>query len=210
MIKKGSQLKYNYLKCHKKYPIFTFFDIVFSANKPNKKRKFVELNTTVTDNQNQIQISNEPGPLDQYFSDFQVNTRLNRSGITKTKGASPRTIFKALFKPAFYKANLYQCIVQNKDARIDSDAAYRFLNSFSPAAMCRSALIWRVIPSIPSTTGESNLYSFPGKGNRMALAKMQQLNGFAERTRQAMRALVIRHAFTQFGSPNTSNVVLEA
>lgn len=87
------------------------------------------MNITPAGNQNQIQISNELGTLDQYFSDFQVGTLLNRSGITKTKGASPLTVFKALFKLAFCKTNLYQGIVQNKDAKIDKDAAYNFLNS---------------------------------------------------------------------------------
>ena len=87
------------------------------------------MNTTFTDKQNQIQISDELGTLDQYFSDFKIGTLLNRSGITKTKGASPLTIFTALFKLAFCKTNLYEGIVKNKDATVDKDAAYNFLNS---------------------------------------------------------------------------------
>lgn len=87
------------------------------------------MNTNFTDKQNQTQISNEFSTLDQYFSDFKIGTLLNRSGITKAKGASPLTIFSALFKLAFCKTNLYQGIVKNKDAKVDKDAAYNFLNS---------------------------------------------------------------------------------
>lgn len=87
------------------------------------------MNTTSASNQNQIHISNELGAIDQYLYDFQIGTLLNRSGITKTKGASPLTIFTALFKLAFCKTNLYQGIVQNKGAKVDKDAAYNFLNS---------------------------------------------------------------------------------
>lgn len=87
------------------------------------------MNTTFTGKQNQIQISGEPDSFDQYFSEFKIGTLLNRSGITKTKGASPLTIFTALFKLAFCKTTLYEGIVKNKDATVDKDAAYNFLNS---------------------------------------------------------------------------------
>jgi hypothetical protein len=69
------------------------------------------------------------GALNEYFSIFKIGTLLNRSGITKSKGASPLAIFTALFNLAFCNTNLYQGIVRNKEIPVDKDAAYNFLNS---------------------------------------------------------------------------------
>lgn len=98
-------------------------------NKQHEQRKFVEMNTTVTEKQNQIQNPDRHGILNEYFSKFKVGTLLNRSGITKTKGPSPLIMFTTLFNLAFCNTNLYQGIVKNKESKVDKDAAYNFLNS---------------------------------------------------------------------------------
>ena len=87
------------------------------------------MNTTLTDVQNQITNSEQIGVLSDYFAKFKIGTLLNRSGIVKTKGASPLAIFTALFNLAFHNENLYQGIVKNKEVEVDKDAAYNFLNS---------------------------------------------------------------------------------
>ena len=78
---------------------------------------------------NQITNSEQIGVLSDYFAKFKIGTLLNRSGIVKTKGASPLAIFTALFNLAFHNENLYQGIVKNKKVEVDKDAAYNFLNS---------------------------------------------------------------------------------
>ena len=108
----------------------TLFDMFcLPLNKQLRQREFVMMNTNLTNKQNQTHISDQLGILGEYFSVFKIGTLLNRAGITKTKGASPLTIFTALFNLAFCNTNLYQGIVSNKDAPLDKDAAYNFLNS---------------------------------------------------------------------------------
>ena len=70
------------------------------------------MNTTLTEKQNQIQNRDQHGTLSEYFSTFKVGTLLNRSGITKTKGPSPLTMFMTVFNLAFCRTNLYQGIVK--------------------------------------------------------------------------------------------------
>ncbi len=87
------------------------------------------MNTNFTSIQNQTQISDQHSTLSEYCSTFKVGTLLNQSGINKTKGPSPLTMFTTLFNLAFCRTNLYQGVVKNKDAKVDKDAAYNFLNS---------------------------------------------------------------------------------
>ena len=87
------------------------------------------MNTTLSDIQNQTLNSDKSGSFCEYFSTFKIGTLLNRSGIIKTKGVSPLTIFTVLFNLSFSKTNLYQGIVKNKEAPFDKDAAYNFLNT---------------------------------------------------------------------------------
>ncbi len=55
------------------------------------------MNPTFSDIQNQTKSSEQLNTLNKYFATFKVGTILNRAGITKIKGASPLTIFTALF-----------------------------------------------------------------------------------------------------------------
>ena len=98
-------------------------------NKQFKQREFVKMNTTFTGLENQITNSEQIGVLSEYFAKFKIGTLLNRSGIVKTKGASPLAIFTAPFNLSFCNKNLYQGIVRNKEIAVDEDAAYNFLNS---------------------------------------------------------------------------------
>jgi len=98
-------------------------------NKQHEQRKFVKMNTTFREKQNQTQNPAQHGIFNDYLSKFKVGTLLNRSGITKTKGPSPLTMFTTLFNLAFCKTNLYQGIVKNTESKVDKDAAYNFLNS---------------------------------------------------------------------------------
>jgi len=82
------------------------------------------MNTTSVGIQNQTQNSDQFGVFSEYFSTFKIGTLLNRSGITKTKGCTPLTIFTILFNLAFCRTNLYQGVVKNKGTQVDKDAAY--------------------------------------------------------------------------------------
>lgn len=87
------------------------------------------MNTTLIEKENQIVNPDKIGIFKDYFSAFKIGTLLNKTGITKTKGVSPLTIFTIVFNLAFIRENLYQGIVKNKSVSIDKDAVYNFLNS---------------------------------------------------------------------------------
>ena len=54
---------------------------------------------------------------------------LNRSGIIKTKGASPLELFTIVFSLAFIGKNFFEGVVRNKKVTVGKDAVYNFLNS---------------------------------------------------------------------------------
>ncbi|ACN15634.1 transposase (IS4 family protein) [Desulforapulum autotrophicum HRM2] len=54
---------------------------------------------------------------------------LNKSGITKTKGASLLELFTIVFNLAFVGKNLFEGVVRNKKIGVGKDAVYDFLNS---------------------------------------------------------------------------------
>jgi hypothetical protein len=87
------------------------------------------MNNSVNEKQNQIINFDKLGKLSEYFTKFKIGTLLNRSGIIKTKGASPLALFTAVFNLPFIGKNLYQGIVKNKKVAVDKDAVYNFLNS---------------------------------------------------------------------------------
>jgi len=54
---------------------------------------------------------------------------LNKSGIRKSKGASPLELFTIIFNLTFMGKNFYEGVVRNKKIRVGKDAVYNFLNS---------------------------------------------------------------------------------
>lgn len=64
-----------------------------------------------------------------FFDHFSVGTFLNRSGIRKLKGASPLTVFEAIFMLAFRGQNFYRGVVQNGDLGFQKDVAYDLLEN---------------------------------------------------------------------------------
>ena len=64
-----------------------------------------------------------------FFSEFKIGSLLNKSGISKTKGAAPLAVFTIIFNLAFTGKNFFQGIVKNKKVSIGKDAVYNFLNS---------------------------------------------------------------------------------
>jgi hypothetical protein len=52
-----------------------------------------------------------------------------KSGITKTKGASPLELFTIVFKLAFIGKKFFEGVVRNKKVAVGKDAVYDFLNS---------------------------------------------------------------------------------
>ena len=93
------------------------------------------MDTTLRGDQNQTKISQKLvvsdkfGVFAYYFSKLKLGTILNKSGITKTKGASPLELFTIVFNLAFIGKNLFEGVVRNKKIQVGKDAVYNFLNS---------------------------------------------------------------------------------
>ena len=78
--------------------------------------------------QNQTVSEIKAGIFSGYFESFKLGNLLNQSGIKKSKGASPLSIFTIVFNLAFVGKNVYEGIVRNKNVSIGKDAVYAFLN----------------------------------------------------------------------------------
>jgi len=93
------------------------------------------MHTTLEENQTQaiisqrLVVSDKFGIFDYYFSRLKLGTLLNRSGITKTKGASPLELFTIVFNLAFIGKNFFEGVVRNKKIHVGKDSVYNFLNS---------------------------------------------------------------------------------
>ena len=93
-----------------------------------KERNLATMNTTLIEDQNQTLASDKLGIFSSYFAKLKVGSLLNRSGIVKTKGASPLEIFTIIFNLSFVGKNFYEGVVRNKQIAIGKDAVYNFLN----------------------------------------------------------------------------------
>ena len=67
--------------------------------------------------------------ISTFVSGFQIGTALNQSGIKKIKGASPLTLFMAIFMLPFEGKNFFQGIVKNEALPFKKDSAYDFLKN---------------------------------------------------------------------------------
>jgi hypothetical protein len=100
-----------------------------TKNNQIKDRKLVEMNSTLMEQQNQTITPEKLGIFGNYFSRLKVGSLLNKSGITKTKGASPLELFTIVFNLAFIGKNFFEGVVRNKKVGVGKDAVYDFLNS---------------------------------------------------------------------------------
>lgn len=80
-------------------------------------------------NPGSFQVPEDVGIIADFFKEFRLGSLLNRSNITKTKGASPLTIFSLLFNLVFTGNNLFQGVVKSQTAAVGKDAVYHFLNN---------------------------------------------------------------------------------
>lgn len=87
------------------------------------------MHNTYNEQQNQTIKPNKLGIFSNYFDNFNVGSLLNKSGITKTRGATPLAIFTIVFNLAFVGKNLFEGVVRNKKVSVGKDAVYAFLNS---------------------------------------------------------------------------------
>jgi len=76
------------------------------------------------ESQDQTINSEKLGIFRSYFSKFKVGSMLNKSGITKTKGASPLELFTIVFNLAFIGKNLFEGFVRNKEITVCKDTVY--------------------------------------------------------------------------------------
>lgn len=87
------------------------------------------MNNTLIEKQDQTINPDKLGIFGDYFSRLKVGSMLNKSGITKTKGASPLELFFIVFNLAFIGKNFFEGVVRNKNIAVGKDAVYNFLNS---------------------------------------------------------------------------------
>jgi len=81
------------------------------------------MNSTLIEEQNQIE---KLGTFGNYFSRLKVGKMLNKSGITKTKGASPLELFTIVFSLVFIGKNFFEGVVRNKKVTVGKDAVYNY------------------------------------------------------------------------------------
>ena len=67
--------------------------------------------------------------IDTFFHEFRIGTLLNKAGIKKLRGASPKALFAAIFLLPFIGANFYRGIVKNHALTFKRDAAYNLLRN---------------------------------------------------------------------------------
>ena len=87
------------------------------------------MNSTLIEQQDQTITPDKLGIFGDYFSRLKVGSMLNKSGIIKTKGASPLELFSIVFNLAFIGKNFFEGVVRNKKIAVGKDAVYDFLNS---------------------------------------------------------------------------------
>lgn len=81
-----------------------------------------------------------------FFRVFSIGTLLNKAGIKKLRGASPKALFAAIFLLPFIGANFYRGIVKNHALGFKKDAAYALLRN--PRHNWRSFLLGLAKPII--------------------------------------------------------------
>ena len=81
-----------------------------------------------------------------FFRVFSIGTLLNKAGIKKLRGASPKALFAAIFLLPFIGDNFYRGIVKNDALGFNKDAAYALLRN--PRHNWRSFLLGLAKPII--------------------------------------------------------------
>ncbi len=76
--------------------------------------------------QEAIQVQNR---ISSFMKSFKVGTLLHRNGIRKLRGATPLTVFSAIFSLPFTGMTFSQGIVRNPELGFKKDAAYDFLRN---------------------------------------------------------------------------------
>jgi hypothetical protein len=86
------------------------------------------------------------GRISSFIEGFQVGTLLNKSGIRKLRGASPLTLFSAIFMLPFEGNNYYRGIVTKDDLPFKKNAAYELLKN--PRHNWRKFLLALVVQAV--------------------------------------------------------------
>ena len=79
--------------------------------------------------QNQQEAKQLQSRISSFFGEFQIGTLLNKSGIRKLRGASPMTLFSAIFMLPFEGNNFHRGIVTNVCLPFRKNAAYELLKN---------------------------------------------------------------------------------
>jgi len=138
------------------------------------------MHTTSTEFQNQTINSDKLGIFSDYFSSLKVGSMLNRSGIVKTKGASPLELFTIVFNLAFIGKNFFEGVVRNKKVDVGKDAVYNFLNSstynWRRFTILLSRKIYRIIKNLLDDSSEEVLIFDDSTYDRSRSKKVELLS----------------------------------
>ena len=77
------------------------------------------MHTTSIGSQNQTQNPEKLGIFGNYFSMLKVGSMLNKSGITKTKAASPIELFSIVFNLAFIGKNFFEGVDRSRSKKVE-------------------------------------------------------------------------------------------
>ncbi|MEA1901763.1 MAG: hypothetical protein U9N47_13610 [Thermodesulfobacteriota bacterium] len=144
--------------------------------------------TTLIGSQNQTQKPEKLGIFDDYFSMLKVGSMLNKSGITKTKGASPIELFSIVFNLAFIGKNFFEGVVRNKKIAVGKDAVYDFLNSstynWRRFTLLFSSRIYLLIKNLLDDSSEEVLIFDDSTYDRSCSKKVELLSRVFDHTTQ--------------------------
>ena len=117
------------------------------------------MHTTPIIAQDQTISPDDLGIFGDYFFKLKVGSMLNKSGITKTKGASSLELFTIVFNLAFIGKNFFEGMVRNKKVAVGKDAVYNFLNlstyNWRPFTILLSSRIYLIIKNFLDDLYES-------------------------------------------------------
>ena len=141
------------------------------------------MNSTLIEKQNQIE---KLGIFGNYFSRLKVGKMLNKSGIMKTKGASPLELFTIVFSLAFIGKNFFEGVVRNKKVTVGKDAVYNFLNSstynWRRFTILISSQIYLIIKSFLDNSSEEVLIFDDSTYDRSRSKKVELLSRVFDHT----------------------------
>jgi len=88
------------------------------------------MHTISIESQNQTINPDKLGIFGDYFATLKIGSMLNKSGVIKTKGASPLELFTIVFNLAFIGKNFFEGVVRNQKIDVGKDEPRRKIDLY--------------------------------------------------------------------------------